>query len=384
MKNILLVDNDRIFLRLTRRLLEKEGHHVETADDGLVALDILKTYIPDVIFVDLVMPNIDGRTLCRIIRGKTKLNNTAIIVLSATFAEDLTDFPQVDVNACIAKGTFNETAKNIISVLNRPGLISGRSSPGDVVGLENVYPRGITKELLSVKRHFELMLDRMSEGILEINLEGRIVYVNTAASSLIGMPEKDLLGSFFVTLFTGDDCHRISHLMKIEAANFKMITDEDPVKLDKTLVALNIIPLDEEKNRYIIILHDVTKRKKAEAALRKAHDELEQRVEDRTFELKRVNTQLKIEIEERRQIEEERKILIEDLKKALNEVKTLRGILPVCSFCKKVRDDKGFWNQIDAYITEHSEADISHGVCPECAEKYYPDMGLYDDEQDQE
>lgn len=63
--------------------------------------------------------------------------------------------------------------------------------------------------------------------------------------------------------------------------------------------------------------------------------------------------------------------------KALREVKTLSGLLPVCSHCKKVRDDKGYWNQIEAYVMAHSNAGFSHGICPECAEKHYPGMNLY-------
>ncbi len=64
--------------------------------------------------------------------------------------------------------------------------------------------------------------------------------------------------------------------------------------------------------------------------------------------------------------------LIKDLQQAMNEVKTLSGLLPMCSSCKKVRDDKGYWNQVDAYIRDHSDAEISHGLCPECSEKLYP------------
>lgn len=60
------------------------------------------------------------------------------------------------------------------------------------------------------------------------------------------------------------------------------------------------------------------------------------------------------------------------LRQALNEIKALRGILPICSSCKKIRDDKGYWQQIEQYISEHSEAQFSHGVCPECAKKLYP------------
>jgi len=63
-----------------------------------------------------------------------------------------------------------------------------------------------------------------------------------------------------------------------------------------------------------------------------------------------------------------------ELEKALEEIKTLRGILPICSVCKKIRDDKGYWNQIEKYISDHSDAEFSHGICPECAKKLYPDF----------
>ena len=62
------------------------------------------------------------------------------------------------------------------------------------------------------------------------------------------------------------------------------------------------------------------------------------------------------------------------LQRALDEVKTLRGILPICSFCKKIRDDKGAWERIEAYIGNHSEAQFSHGLCPECYQKQIEDL----------
>jgi hypothetical protein len=64
------------------------------------------------------------------------------------------------------------------------------------------------------------------------------------------------------------------------------------------------------------------------------------------------------------------------LHKALAEVKTLSGFLPICASCKNIRDDKGYWNQIEAYISEHSEAEFSHGICPECCKKLYPDFHI--------
>ncbi len=69
-----------------------------------------------------------------------------------------------------------------------------------------------------------------------------------------------------------------------------------------------------------------------------------------------------------------------ELKKALAAVKTLSGLLPICSYCKKIRDDNGYWNRIEAYIEKHSNAEFSHSICKECAEEYYPEMDLYNDD----
>jgi CheY-like chemotaxis protein len=66
----------------------------------------------------------------------------------------------------------------------------------------------------------------------------------------------------------------------------------------------------------------------------------------------------------------ERQKLLLQLEKTLKELKVLKGMLPICSFCKKIRDDKGYWNQLEAYISDHSEAEFSHGMCPECAKKW--------------
>jgi PAS domain S-box-containing protein len=80
------------------------------------------------------------------------------------------------------------------------------------------------------------------------------------------------------------------------------------------------------------------------------------------------------DITERRQAEAEQERLIAELKQALKEVRTLQGFLPICSSCKKVRDDEGYWQQIETYIAENSEATFSHSICPQCAKKLYPDM----------
>jgi len=68
----------------------------------------------------------------------------------------------------------------------------------------------------------------------------------------------------------------------------------------------------------------------------------------------------------------------QELEAALGRVRTLEGLLPICAGCKKIRDDAGNWNQIECYISEHSDAQFSHSVCPDCARRLYPDLNVYD------
>jgi hypothetical protein len=75
-----------------------------------------------------------------------------------------------------------------------------------------------------------------------------------------------------------------------------------------------------------------------------------------------------------KQVEEEHERTIAELQLAIAEVKVLSGLLPVCASCKKIRDDNGYWNQIEAYVREHSEADFTHSICPDCTKKLYPDL----------
>jgi PAS domain S-box-containing protein len=88
--------------------------------------------------------------------------------------------------------------------------------------------------------------------------------------------------------------------------------------------------------------------------------------------LKIVGTQRDITME--REIEIENQRLINELEKALNKVKLLSGLLPICAKCKQIRDDKGYWNQIECYIRDHSEVEFSHSICPECIEEMYPNF----------
>ncbi|MDF1591339.1 MAG: ATP-binding protein [Desulfobacterales bacterium] len=274
MKNIMVVDNDRNFLKLMKRMLEKEGHQVAMAEDGLQALDLLKTYTPDIIFVDLIMPNIDGRSFCRIIRNIKNLDHAKIIILSGIASEERIDFGRWGVNACIAKGPFDETAKHILKVIHQLDISAKQILTEEMIGADMLYPRGVIEELLISKRHFENIVENMSEGVIEINADGRIVYANPSVFSLLNLPDHKLFGSSFIDLFLGNDRNRVDNLLKRKSNRTQKISEDAPLSLSEHLVTSEFLPFKEFGFTGIII-KDVTATKRIEEKLTMAKEEAE-------------------------------------------------------------------------------------------------------------
>ena len=275
MSKVLVVDNDRFVLEFVSDVLSKDGHEVVTAEDGLSAVDILEDYVPDIIFVDLIMPNIDGKRLCKIIKGMQKLENVYLVILSATLLEQEVDMEELGVDLCIPKGPLEEMAKNILAALDRTGAAPSLHPSREVPRDEGISPRSITGELISVKRHFETIFERMSEGILELTKTGRIVYANPAALSIIGLPEEKLLASRFADVFAEDHRQTLTNLIETPDGRSVGITEDAPISLNEYLLTVKTLPVDGNGSTTVIILNDVTKQKEAEEALRRRNRELE-------------------------------------------------------------------------------------------------------------
>lgn len=108
--------------------------------------------------------------------------------------------------------------------------------------------------------------------------------------------------------------------------------------------------------------------------LRKEIDTREGIIQERMGDLMSLNERLKIEIEKRRSVENEQHHLIHELQAALSKVKLLSGFLPICASCKKIRNDKGYWQQIESYIRDHSNAEFTHSLCEDCVKIYFPEQ----------
>lgn len=123
----------------------------------------------------------------------------------------------------------------------------------------------------------------------------------------------------------------------------------------------------------------ITKPFQQEELLARVHTHLELRrlrvrLEQQAADLRQINEQLESELSERNRAEQALRETNVELAAALANVKSLSGLLPICSACKGIRDDKGYWTQVETYISENSEATFTHGLCPDCISRLYPSL----------
>lgn len=351
-KKILIVDDSQAFQHLFTKFLQQKGYEVASAPDGLIALDVLESFRPDIMFIDLIMPRISGDKLCRIIRKMPEFAPVSLVIVSATAAEDTIDFSSLGADACIAKGPLKTMLGNISQVLEH--LQNDDTDPltGRIFGSENIYARDITRELLASKKHVEIALDNMDDALIELTESGTITFVNQAATRLLGQPEETLLSSYLPDVFNGSQRQLIREILDRQDDTIVRIGEDMPVILHDTYLLIKFVPFrDLGPRHFIVMAQDITLRKKAELKLKKHEEDLEKLVRQRTAAVQDTNRQLQL---------------------ALCKVKLLSGMLPICASCKKIRDDKGYWNQIEEYIRAHSEVEFTHSMCGECAEKLYP------------
>jgi two-component system, cell cycle sensor histidine kinase and response regulator CckA len=269
-KKILVVDDNRLMINFMIELLEKEGHEVVSAEDGISALDILNSFVPDIIFVDLIMPKIDGERLCRIIRARPLLKNCFIVVLSGAVAEIGFDPLKIGADKCIAKGPMGAMKEHILGVIKETGAEKNPKISTRILGLEGVFPRQMTKELLIRNRYLETILGSIAEGVLEV-FSGRVVYTNTAAEFLFNRPLESILNTYPPDLFDSIEAPRIKDLLINSAQGPCEIGIHHPLNLNNLLVSVKCIPISEDTSSLVMLVSDVTRKRQMELKLQQAN-----------------------------------------------------------------------------------------------------------------
>ncbi|MBF0506616.1 MAG: PhnD/SsuA/transferrin family substrate-binding protein [Nitrospirae bacterium] len=213
--------------------------------------------------------------------------------------------------------------------------------------LAHLYMRTKRSEgsLIESEKKLKDITSSLAEGIYVLDEQGNIIFMNPKAEHLLGWTFTEL---------SGKKAHDIVHGRKADGSPLSL--EEcgiyNVIRAGIPFVSRNEVFTRKDGTIFPIsvVASPIMENDKVVAAVTAFRD-----------------------ITERKQIEAEREKLIVELQEALAKVKQLSGLLPICASCKKIRDDKGYWNQIEIYISEHSEALFSHAICPECGKKLYPE-----------
>ena len=198
-KQVLVVDDDAFFVELLSDTLTGQGYEVLAASDGMEALEKVRQHLPSYIFLDLILPKIDGVRVCRYLKEDPRYASIPVVVLTGIAAEATSRLKELKADAYIAKGKVEEIMVHVLATLKaleeRKPLASST-----ILGLEKIYPRRLVRALLFTRGHQELLLGTMTEGVIEADGEGKVIYVNPAALRILEQEEFDLIGSPIASL----------------------------------------------------------------------------------------------------------------------------------------------------------------------------------------
>jgi len=508
--NILLVDDDPDMRQATVRLLRKSGYAVAEANNGSECLDLAGRLCPDLILLDVVLPDIDGKDVCRQLKKNPDLFNTAVVLLSGkdTHTDQKAIGIKVGANDYIARPVGNK------ELLARVDLIlQMRNQRLEIQESERKYHQLFENMMNGFALH-EIICD--DEGC---PIDYRFLDVNPAFERLTGLTSETILGKTVLEVMPNTERYWIERYGRVAISGEPIEFENFSREVDRYFLVMAYRPAPQQ---FACVFQDITDRKNSEKRVKKALEISESREREVAALLKGARAVLELDdfqtiarnvfdlccevigaqsgyvallsddgqenevlfleagglpcdvdpelpmpirglrseayrsqktvydndfmksdwadfmppghvvlenvmfaplvisgktvgviglankpedyndndakiatgfgeqaaialqnsknLDERIAAEKQREKVILDLNNALSEVKKLSGLLPICSHCKKIRDGKGYWNQIEEYIQGHSEAQFSHSICKECAEKYYSDMNLYGNE----
>jgi PAS domain S-box-containing protein len=209
-----------------------------------------------------------------------------------------------------------------------------------------LYKHQMEQKLKEREQWLATTLRSIGEAVIATDGQGRIIFMNIVAEALTGWAQAEALGQELSAVFkvVDEETRRVVKNPAITA-----------IREGVTVALTNHTLLITKENREIPIADRAAPIKDEQGHIAGAV---------LTFQ----------DYTQRRQVEEEREALIHRLQEAISAIKTLRGIIPICSSCKKIRDEVGEWQQVEVYIRDRTEAEFTHSLCPDCARELFPDI----------
>jgi len=319
---ILLVEDSELDALLIVKLLQRGGYKihwemVETAEDMGKALQKNQW---DLILSDYNMPRFNGMEALKVYQSHN-LDIPFILVSGAIGEETSVKVMKAGAHDYILK----DKLIRLIPAIKR-------ELRDAEIRRQYLKAQSALKES---EEKFRLFFKNQPEYCYIISPEGVIQDINQAVLKILGYTKQELVGSPIKAIYAPEVIPKVQACFK-RWQKTGILENEELVILtrqgQKRTVLLSASTVKDKDGR---VLHSVSVQR---------------------------------DVTEQKKAEEEKERLIQELQDALHRVKMLSGLLPICASCKKIRDDKGYWTQVESYITDHSDAKFSHGLCPECAE----------------
>jgi PAS domain S-box-containing protein len=363
---LLIVEDVPTDAELMERELRRAGisftsRLVQTRQDFV---DELTRFGPDLILVDYTLPNFDGLSALDLAARSSP--HVPVIFVSGTIGEER-------AIETVKRGAKDYVLKDRLSRLApavRRALDESR---------ERTERLRAEEELAASEARYRAIVEDQVELVCRTLPDGTVTFVNDSFCRHFGQSRAEVVGQQLLTFIHADDREDVRRIVdQLDAAHPVGVGESRvwPTDGETRWIFWTVRLIADEQGRtaeFQAVGTDVTERKNMEAELIRHREHLEQLVQERTKELQNSNKRLREEVAQRIRVQTEREKLITELQDAMSSIKTLRGLIPICASCKKVRNDDGYWQQVEVYVRDHSEADFSHGLCPECAKKFYPD-----------
>jgi PAS domain S-box-containing protein len=323
---VLIVEDSEDDALIIARELKRGGFELdfERVQTPAAMKTALESKAWDLIISDYSMPQFGGQAALKLYQQRGL--DLPFISVSGAMGEDLA----VEM---MKAGVHDYVMKNNLT----------RLVPAVARELRAAAERRERKQVESARAHLASIVESCDDAIIGKALDGTVISWNAAAEALYGYTAAEMSGQSISILVPLHRNYELPEILK-KIRQGKRVDRFETVRLRKDGtsmdVAITVSPIRDADGAVIgasAVDRDITQHKREE---------------------------------------QERLKLIRDLTDALSHVKTLSGLLPICASCKKIRDDGGYWQQVETYIKERSNADFTHGICPECVQRLYPDIGL--------
>ena len=323
------IDEDLILRELNKGGYEVTSRRVDTAKGFTEALDGAEW---DLVICDHFMPGFGSAEALELLKAKGA-NIPAVVVSGAAGEEIAVKVMKAGANDYILKSSLFRLVPSVDRELREAENRRSR------LAAEQAARRGEV-----AVAYLAAIVESSDDAIIGLTLEGVILSWNSGAQHIYGYTAEEMKGQLVTRLVPpyrpeewNERCARVRDGQPIQRYETVRLR-KDGATVDVSIV---LSPIRDQTGQVIGV-----------------------------SSIERDITVLKRE-------EEQRLLLIDELTMALASIRTLRGLLPICASCKKIRDDRGYWQKVESYITQHTEAEFTHGICPDCVHKLYPEYDLH-------